>query len=198
MQRIALFFITLICLQLSSASNAATAIAFVPGQVPDTIAVAWNHPTQQAADLAALKACRGFAKGKGVGGTCKVGGRPVKLGAGALVCGKRECAWATGYDTRQEAADAAYRSCVNSDFGDCNGTGISNWIDQVGGKGALVPKAAPLKTCSPPAGKMVRSTSRCTNGDCTRTFENGCTVRFQAPYCHDPFSGKWEWKPDGC
>jgi hypothetical protein len=63
------------------------------------------------------------------------------------------------------------------------------------------PKAAApdrFGKCQPPGGKVVRYTDRCTNGDCTRSFENGCSVRFQAPYCYDIASGQWTWKPDGC
>lgn len=62
------------------------------------------------------------------------------------------------------------------------------------------PPAMPnrMGKCQPPSGKVLRYSDRCTNGDCTRTFENGCSVRFQAPYCYDLLSSSWKWKPDGC
>jgi hypothetical protein len=73
------------------------------------------------------------------------------------------------------------------------------------------PKAAPPRseailasaagggaTCQPPTGKVLRYSDRCYNGDCTRTFENGCSKRFRAPYCYDALEGRWDWKPDGC
>jgi len=52
--------------------------------------------------------------------------------------------------------------------------------------------------CQPPAGRVLHYRDQCSNGDCRRTFENGCSVRFQAPYCYDALSGEWTWKPDGC
>lgn len=73
------------------------------------------------------------------------------------------------------------------------------------------PRAEPLRTvassptrvpangsCQPPAGQTLRYHDRCFNGSCTRTFDNGCTIRFQAPYCYDVLSGSWTWKPNGC
>jgi len=48
------------------------------------------------------------------------------------------------------------------------------------------------------AGKALRYSDHCFNGDCTRTFEDGHQVRFQAPYCYDSLSQQWVWKPDGC
>lgn len=48
------------------------------------------------------------------------------------------------------------------------------------------------------AGKVLRYSDHCFNGDCTRTFEDGHQVRFQAPYCYDAVSQQWAWKPDGC
>ncbi|MET0341639.1 MAG: hypothetical protein ABW252_11610 [Polyangiales bacterium] len=58
--------------------------------------------------------------------------------------------------------------------------------------------SAALAKCQPPTGKVLRYHDRCSNGDCTRTFENGCSVRFDAPYCYDAVTGSWGWKPDGC
>lgn len=60
---------------------------------------------------------------------------------------------------------------------------------------ALVPAQ---NKCSPPAGKTQRYSDRCVNGSCTRTFENGCSVQFQAAYCFDPIQQRWDWKPNGC
>ena len=60
------------------------------------------------------------------------------------------------------------------------------------------PRPKKLKACNPPTGKTLRYTDNCYNGDCVRTFENGCQKRFQAPYCYDALGGNWTWKPDGC
>ncbi|MES2756983.1 MAG: hypothetical protein V4693_06385 [Pseudomonadota bacterium] len=196
MKRFALFLITLV---LAAAAHAATSVAFVRGQAAQTTYIGWNHPTQASADAFALKGCRAAAKRVGAAAAkCVVGGRYTTLGAGAVVCGKSECTWATGRASKQEAADAAYRGCVDAGHGNCNATNIDTWIEEVGEAAPARPRAAPAKQCSPPAGKTTRSTTRCNNGACSRTFENGCTVQFQAPYCHNPFNGQWEWKPDGC
>lgn len=196
MRRFALFLITLV---FASTGNAATSVAFVRGHAPQTIWVAWDQPGQATADARALKGCRELARKSGIKtATCVVGGRYTKLGAGALVCGKSGCSWGTGHTSKQEAADDAYRNCVAQGFGSCNATDIPTWTETVGDGERATARVAPAKQCSAPAGKTVRSTTRCNNGACSRTFENGCTVKFQAPYCHDPFSGKWEWKPDGC
>lgn len=56
----------------------------------------------------------------------------------------------------------------------------------------------PLKECQPPKGRVLRYSDNCQNGDCVRTFENGCSKRFQAPYCYDMLQQRWTWKPDGC
>ncbi|MFC0131865.1 hypothetical protein CR105_16775 [Massilia eurypsychrophila] len=192
------FYLLLVALLFASGAHAATAVAFAKGQVPQTIYVSWNQPNQASADALALKNCRGLAKKAGTRAKCVIGGRYTLLGFGALVCGKGDCAWANGRATAQAARDDAYRQCVAADIADCQATDILTWTDSVGGGQPAIKRAAPAKQCSPPAGRAVRSSTRCNNGACSRTFENGCTVQFQAPYCHNPFSGQWEWKPDGC
>ncbi|MET0858359.1 MAG: hypothetical protein ABWY27_16540 [Telluria sp.] len=195
MKRICLFLTVFL---FASIGNAATSVAFVKGQATQTIFIAWSQPNQAIADALALKGCRGLAKKAGTSAKCVVGGRYAQLGFGAIVCGKGDCAWVTGRASAQAAADDAYRECVAADTADCNGTDIMTWTEKVGGVQPAIKPSAPARQCSPPAGRAVRSTTRCNNGACSRTFENGCTVQFQAPYCHNPFSGQWEWKPDGC
>ncbi|MET0857924.1 MAG: hypothetical protein ABWY27_14305 [Telluria sp.] len=194
MKRFAVFLIALL---FASIGNATTAVAYAKGQVPQTIYITWSQPDQATADALALKGCREAAKKAGAA-KCVVGGRHPVLGAGAVVCGKADCYWVYGHDTEQEAADAAYGECAKADKPNCNATNIVTWTEKVGDAKLPKPRAAPAKQCSPPAGRAVRSTTRCNNGACSRTFENGCTVQFTAPYCHNPFSGQWEWKPDGC
>ena len=65
-------------------------------------------------------------------------------------------------------------------------------------KVAAAKPSKPMKECQPPAGKLLRYSDNCQNGDCVRTFENGCSKRFQAPYCFDPMQNRWTWKPEGC
>lgn len=63
---------------------------------------------------------------------------------------------------------------------------------------APTPAKVSEKSCNPPSGKTLRYSDKCVNGDCVRTFENGCTKQFQAAYCYDSLKGRWDWKPDGC
>jgi hypothetical protein len=189
------------CLLLPGVSHAYSAVAWADDHSVGTIYAAWNFSTQKTADAAALNGCRKTSKENGlskVASKCEVQHRQKGPGAGAIVCGEKECSMSTGYDTQQDAADMAYQSCEQQKQIKCQKTGITSWWDDAGYPKKSEPKTAPAKVCGPPPGRTVRSTTQCNNGDCTRTFENGCTVKFQAPYCHDPFSGKWEWKPDGC
>lgn len=197
-----LSFLTLLTyLLLPGVSHAHSAVAWAPGHSVSTIYAGWNFPTQKAADTMALDGCRTAAKELGLpkaASKCKVQHRQDVAGGGAIVCGKAGCSMHTGADTKQAAVDAAYQHCEQQNFGECQKTEITGWWDEAGYLKKTEPKVAPTKACGPPPGRTVRSTYQCNNGDCTRTFENGCTVRFEAPYCRDPATGKWEWKADGC
>ncbi|WP_426174999.1 hypothetical protein [Massilia sp. TWR1-2-2] len=190
----------LTCLLLPSVSHAHSAVAWVQGHSVSTIYAGWNFPTQKAADATALDGCRKAATESGlskVASKCQVQHRQEHPGGGAIVCGINECSMHTGSDTEQGAVDRAYQHCVQN-YVECQKTEIRSWWDDAGYPKQVAKKEASAKTCGPPPGRTVRSTYQCNNGDCTRTFENGCKVRFQAPYCHDPATGKWEWKADGC
>lgn len=201
MKRFSHFLVLLICLQFPAISHAFSAIALVATLPTATIYAAWNYPTQKEADSNALQGCRTTAKNNGISKSaaiCKLVERQNGPGGGAMVCGKTGCAYSTGYETVQVAVDSAYQECEQKNYGDCRKTDITSWWDDAGYRKQSVRNAAPAQACGPPPGRAVHSATQCNNGDCTRTFENGCTVRFQAPYCHNPLSGTWEWKPDGC
>jgi len=177
-----------------------SSVAHVSDHTRETIYAAWNYPTQSKADKIALEGCRALARKNGVAalaGKCTVFQRQKGAGGGALVCGEDGCAYTSGYETQQRAVDAAYEACVRS-YKDCQQTGITAWWDEAGYSKESMKKAVEGKTCSPPAGKIVRSQTQCINGNCVRKFENGCQVRFEAAYCHDALTGRWEWKADGC
>jgi hypothetical protein len=181
-------------------SHAFSSVAIVPGQAIKTIYAGWNWPTQKEADKVAVDGCRTSAKKNGIpqfADRCRVDFRQKGAGAGAIVCGSDECAYVAGFSTRQAAVDAAYKHCA-AYFNGCQENDIMNWWDEAGYAKTSVRSVGQGNACSPPTGEAVRSKTQCMNGDCIRTFENGCQVRFRAPYCHDPVSGKWEWKPDGC
>lgn len=195
-----LIFAVLAALLIPGLSHAYSAVAWLDGQVRINFA-ATNYASQKDADVAALEGCRTRARENGKSGDaakCKIANRQKVAGGGAVVCGKSGCTIATGFDTEQLAIDRAYRMCEEANYGDCQKTGMTGWLDEEGYPKPAAKKIAAAAHCGPTPGKPVRSSSQCTNGDCTRTFENGCTVRFQAPYCHNPISGQWEWKPDGC
>lgn len=199
MKRFPRILAVLACLLLPGVSHAYTAVAWIDGQAVNNY-VAWGYGTQKGADIAALEGCRTKARDNDLAGDalkCKVAHRQKGVGGGAIVCGKTGCTVASGYATKQEAVDEAYQDCVQNKY-ECPNENITGWWDETGYPKQKVKKIAAAETCGPPPGKVVRSKTNCNNGDCTRTFENGCTIRFEAPYCRDPFSGKWEWKPDGC
>lgn len=191
----------LTCLLLPGVSHAHSAVAWVQGHSVSTIYAGWNFPTQKTADAAAVDGCRKTAKENGLSKValkCKVQHRQEAPGGGAIVCGKNECSMNTSSGTEQDAVEAAYQHCVRQNYVECHKTEFTSWWDDAGYRKKTERKTAPAKVCGPPPGRTVRSTYQCNNADCTRTFENGCTVRFQAPYCRDPSTGKWEWKADGC
>ena len=201
MNRLSRLLALLACLLLPGLSHAYSAVAWVKGHPVGTIYAGWNFPSQAKADLMALQGCRTAAKKVGLpknDSSCAVLHRQKGPGGGAMVCGKADCFMQTGSDTEQDAMDEAYQLCEQNHSGECQKTNIASWWDDAGYPKKIVKNIATAKSCGPPPGRTVRSRYECNNGDCTRTFENGCTVRFQAPYCHNPSNGQWEWKPDGC
>lgn len=182
-----------------SSSDAHTSIAMVHEHAPETYSVSSNYGSQREADQAALKGCSEAAVRNGIpkqAGKCKVMDRQKGPGFGAIVCGESTCSWVSGYDQKQEAVDSAHQTCTKSD--NCPDTDILAWEDFAGYPKPRQEIHQRTKACSPPAGQVVRSRTECTNGACLRTFENGCQVQFNAPYCFDPLQQRWDWKPDGC
>jgi Domain of unknown function (DUF4189) len=196
---IGLALFSMLCLPLPSYSH--SSVAYVPGMPLRTIYAAWNYPTQQQADAFALKGCRAEARMNQVPkkkAACTVFHRQSVPGAGAVVCGTKGCSVSTGFGSKDDAMISAYRQCEQHGYQDCQRTEITNWIDIAGYKHADSDTRGSTKACSPPPGKSVHSTYRCQNGDCVRTFANGCSFRFQAAHCFNPMKSTWEWKPDGC
>lgn len=204
-------------LALPGIGQAHTSVAWVQDQAVLTTYAAWDFAKQREADEAALEGCRTRARTAGLGklaSMCRVAHRQTGAGAGAIVCGRKGCATRTGYDAPGEAMDVAYQSCVQEKYENCQTSEITTWWDEVGYENSLADGRARAKTqakptanakglsrskaCRPPAGPPIRSTTHCNNADCTRTFANGCAVKFQAPYCLDASTGKWDWKADGC
>jgi hypothetical protein len=115
-------------------SHAFSAVAIVPGHATKTVYAGWNWSTQKEADKAAIDGCRASAKERGIpqfANKCRVDFRQKGTGAGAIACGKDECAYAGGFATRQAAIDAVYKHCTTS-FKECRETDITNWWDEAG------------------------------------------------------------------
>jgi hypothetical protein len=181
-------------------SHAFSAVAVVDGHASESIYASWNYGTQKEADSNAIEGCRVSARNSGISDLAKNCGirlRQKSAGAGAMVCGQGGCGYVAGYETEQGAVDAAHDECARR-YKDCQKTGITGWWDDAGYRKQVAKNSRAVKTCNPPTGEAVRSSTVCDNGDCVRKFENGCQVKFQAPYCNDPITGNWEWKSDGC
>lgn len=186
-------------------ASAHTSAAYIPGYI-DTNWVSWAWETQERADAEAIAGCKKRAtqmKGIPKSAKCEVILRTNKPGYGALVCGEGDCRIAYGAGSEKAAIDTAFQTCVNSGTKGCDVTSPITWLDLIAVKGkSKVPAQAVASDeqgkCQPPAGSVTRSQTYCNNGDCTRTFENGCRIRFQAKYCVNPATGVGEWKPDGC
>jgi len=193
--------LTLFSLLLTSINSLAyTSIATVPGHVSQAFYRTSNYESQKEADAHAIEGCRVEAREKGIGQLakkCVVKSRATGPGYGAVVFAEDGAAWVTGYSDNQVAVDAAYAECEKA-FRNCQKDGISYWLDEAGFKKKSAPKTASLDSCTPPSGKTLRYADSCVNGDCVRTFENGCKKRFQAAYCYDAIQGRYDWKPNGC
>lgn len=170
-------------------SRSQSSVAHTPGISFRTIYAAWNYPTQQQADAFALSGCRAEARKNEVPkkrGSCTVFHRQSVLGAGAFVCETKGCSVSSGFQSKDDAMISAYRQCERDGFQDCQRTEITNWIDTAGYRDASSSARSSTKPYSPPPGKTMHLTYRSQNGDCIRTFANGCSIRFQADYCFNP------------
>ena len=185
----------------ATVATAAGAIIFLPLNEAKTLYFAeFNKPSEKVALSAAREKCTAYAKK--IKATQKCQGPFTHAGPGwwaVFFSENGDAGTAVDVNSRQGAIDRAYKECVEvaGKIGCPNTTSNDNiWYDEGPKK---VANAAPAgQKCSPPAGKVLRYSDSCSNGDCMRTFENGCKVRFQAPYCYDAFQQKWSWKPDGC
>ena len=185
---------------VSFGSQAYTSIALIPGYGTQSFYRSSNYASQKEADASALDGCRVESREHGIGHLakkCIVKDRARGPGYGAVVLGEDGLAWTTGYADVQAAVDEAYARCIKTNK-NCQENGISSWLDEAGYPVKNASKNPEGNSCKPLAGKILRYVDKCINGDCARTFENGCTKRFQATYCYDALKGSYNWKPDGC
>ncbi|MFJ2991745.1 DUF4189 domain-containing protein [Pandoraea sp. NPDC087047] len=159
-----------------------------------------NQTSMAKAKLAALERCRTQLASGSRGARCDV-----------LMAGNGPAYWAVVHasngevgvalgDTQESALQDAFVVCERG--GQCAMEGAQVWFDngQRPGKRLPPPKAAQAAPtqCRIPTGRVVRMQTQCVNGECVRTFENGCTVRFQAARCLDKETNSYVWRPNGC
>lgn len=152
-----------------------------------------NQPTQAKAREQALRRCR---EDTDAHGPCSIKAAANGPNYWAFVHGSDGSVGFGWSPDRQEAIDQAYAQCQQLTR-TCSNEAKNVWYDEGQGQ-KVAPAPAQSGSCTPPPGKVVHSQYVCNGGDCVRRFENGCTVRFQAPNCYDPVQQKWEWKPNGC
>lgn len=137
-----------------------------------------------------------YCKRESERGNCRIisQSKPASGGYAAVATSKLKWGAVTGYGSQQDANTAALQSCasVTSTEDVCNV--VMSFYDSSRDVAHPVAKVARKSATS----NLVSHSDSCYNGDCIRTFDNGKKVRFQAPYCYDVLSGKWDWKPGGC
>ena len=159
-----------------------------------------NQTSMAKAKVAALERCRTQLSSSARGARCDV-----------LMAGNGPAYWAVVHasngevgvalgDTPESAVQDAFVACERG--GRCSTDHAQIWFDngQRPGKRLPPPKAAQAAPgqCRIPTGPVVRMQTQCVNGECIRTFENGCTVRFQAARCLDKETHTYVWQPNGC
>jgi len=71
-------------------------------------------------------------------------------------------------------------------------------VKPVAAKEAPAAKPPKLTGNCRPTGPSIRCQSRCTNGNCIVTYENGCEIRVQVQPKFNPFNSQWEYPSPGC
>ncbi|WP_087688099.1 DUF4189 domain-containing protein [Pandoraea sp. PE-S2R-1] len=185
----------------STQSFAAAAVAGIRSGGTLRYVFVGNQTSMAKAKLVALDKCRSqLAPGRRGGGRCEI----IMAGNGpaywsVVHASNGEIGVALG-DEKAAAVQDAFVVCQRG--GDCAIDNAQVWYDsgQRPGKRPPAPQAAqaPQPQCRIPTGQVVRMQTRCNNGECVRTYENGCTVRFQAARCLDRETNSYVWRPNGC
>lgn len=175
-----------------------TSISTIDGQVGNSWYRSNNYESQKEADRAALEGCRSEARKNGIANLaakCKIVTRGKGPGYGALVCGDNGCNWSTGYESGQEAVNAAYSGCAKK-YTNCRSENITYWEDFAGFSNKQNSKVSG-GDCRPRTTHL-RCQSSCTNGDCIVSYENGCKMRVQVSPRYDGFQNQWVYPSPSC
>lgn len=189
--------LALLFVLFSHSSFAFSAIAAVKGHFKGTWGYASNYDTQKEADKQALISCKEAANANGfqkIANQCKVLAQGKYPGYGAIVCGEEGCSWGIGYETSQEAINAAYGNC-SKNYSNCQEKDIQFYKDFAGFTPA--PSQNSANDCRPRSNSL-RCSSSCSNGDCIVTYENGCKMRVQVQPRFNGFTNTWEYPSPNC
>ncbi|VVE39750.1 hypothetical protein PCE31106_04074 [Pandoraea cepalis] len=184
----------------STPSVAASAVAGVRTASGIRYVSVTDQTSMAKAKVAALDRCRAQLASGRRGGRCDVlmsGNGPAYWAVVRAVNG--EIGIALG-DTQTSAVQDAFAVCQRA--GQCSLDSAQVWFDsgQRPGRRLPTPQAASVSPapCRIPTGQVVRMQTRCVEGACVRTYENGCTIRFQAAHCLDKGTSQYVWRPNGC
>lgn len=118
-----------------------TSIAAIHGE-NSTVYRSSDRPTQDDADVGALLGCKVSARRAGlvrIEDQCTVVTRGIGPGYGAAICGDRTCVWRLGYESKNDAIDAAYKDCTAQNAS-CQRAHMQVWADYSGYPGAVRPQ----------------------------------------------------------
>lgn len=136
-----------------------------------------------------------YCKKESDAGGCKIVflSKPKSYGYGAVATSKTGLGIMTGAGSSGEAAKVALNKCATHTNGNDVCTVVLVLEDS-----SNAPRLSSNHQANVSVGNNFHYIDHCVNGDCVRQFDGGRRVHFQASYCHNPFSGEWEWKPDRC
>jgi len=95
----------------------------------------------------------------------------------------------------------AVRGCEKNAGEDCRLAWSGAIPGDMGTKGstpAPAPNAGRGTPSCRPTTQNIRCSSRCTNGSCVVSYENGCKVRVQVSPRFDPFTNQWTYPAPSC
>jgi hypothetical protein len=104
------------------------------------------------------------------------------------------------YTSITAAVKAAIAKCEENTGRKCSLSSASAIAGNYEIEADPAPKSSPVasaKNCRP-NGPSLRCTSRCTNGNCLVTYDNGCKIRVQVQPQYDGFNNQWTYPAPAC
>ena len=175
---------------ISIPTNAASAIASIKGHSTELNGISVGYASESKAKEQAIKSCKETARKDGIKGGCHVviSGK----GPGYLAISFGDDGAGYGFaGTVQGAVDLAAEACQKS-FNNCEIKNVRYWTDN------FSPAPIGSNTNCRPNTPTIRCSSRCTNGDCVVTYENGCQMRVRVSPRFDGISNQWTYPSPSC